>query len=87
MSKAYTVQEQNRNMLIDLVADRKLPYSEVRVLLMKALEDMTTFQMEQLVQSGLRMSLREVEDEFVFGAVERTHSGIGFVPDAEVFQL
>ena len=61
MSKASTTQDQNRNMLVAAVADRKLSDAQVRVLLMRALDHMTTFEMEQMTTSALDMSLDDVE--------------------------
>ena len=61
MSKASTVQDQNRAMLVAAVADRKLSDAQVRVLLMRALDNMTTFEMEQMTTTALDMTLEDVE--------------------------
>lgn len=59
MSKASTVETQNREMLQAAVADRKLGSAQVRVMLMRALDQMTTYQMEQMLQESMQMSLDE----------------------------
>lgn len=61
MSKASTVQDQNRNMLVAAVADRKLTDAQVRLMLMRALDNMTTFEMEQMCEASLQMSVFDVD--------------------------
>lgn len=59
MSRASTVETQNREMLQTAVADRKLSDAQVCVMLMRALDQMSTFQMEQMLQESLQMGLDE----------------------------
>lgn len=59
MSRASTVETQNREMLQTAVADRKLTDAQVRVMLMRALDQMSTFQMEQMLQESMQMGLDE----------------------------
>ena len=62
MSRASTVETENREMLQTAVADRKLSDAQVRVMLMRALDGMSTYQMNEMVKVSLDMTL----DEFYF---------------------
>lgn len=65
MSQASTLQNQNRTMLQDAVALRKLNDAQVRVLLMRALDNMTTYEMADMVQQALNLSLDSFEVEML----------------------
>lgn len=59
MSLASTLETQNREMLQTAVADRKLTDAQVRLMLMRALDNMNRFEMEVMLQSSLDMGLDE----------------------------
>ena len=59
MSRASTVETQNREMLQTAVADRKLTDAQVRVMLMRALDELNTSQMERVLQLSMQMGLDE----------------------------